>query len=77
MISPPIALWESSGSPDILEYLEIKLLAREGSVHQFVGLEPALGVSRQSIKKKIQCWLDKQHMTLWQDLTSTKDRLEN
>jgi hypothetical protein len=28
-------------------------LAREGSVHHFVGLELALGVLRQSIKKKI------------------------
>ena len=32
-------------------------LAREGSVHHFVGPEPALGVSRQNIKKKIQCSL--------------------
>jgi hypothetical protein len=46
-------------------------LAREGSVHYFVGPELALGVSRQSIKKKIQCWLDKQHMTLWQGLAGT------
>jgi hypothetical protein len=43
-------------------------LAMEGSVHYFVGL----GVSRQSIKKKIQCWLDKQHMTLWQGLAGTQ-----
>jgi ribonuclease HI len=43
-------------------------LARGGSIHHFVGPEPALGISRQSIKKKIQCWLDKQHMTLWQGL---------
>jgi hypothetical protein len=27
-------------------------LAREGSVHHFVGPKPALGVSRPSIKKK-------------------------
>ena len=27
-----------------------------------------MGDSRQNIKKKIQCWLDKQHLTLWQDL---------
>jgi ribonuclease HI len=32
-------------------------LARGGSVHGFVGPEPAVGVSRQSIKEKIQCWL--------------------
>jgi hypothetical protein len=47
-------------------------LAREGSIHYFVGPEPALGVLRQSIKKKIQCWLDKQHMTLWQGLAGTQ-----
>jgi hypothetical protein len=47
-------------------------LARESSVHHFVGPEPALGVLRQSIKKKIQCWLDKQHMTLWQGLAGTR-----
>jgi hypothetical protein len=47
-------------------------LAREGSAHQFVGPEPALGVSRQKVKKKIQFWLDKQHMALWQGLTGTQ-----
>jgi hypothetical protein len=52
-------------------------LAREGSVHHFVGPEPTLGVSRQSIKKKIQFWLNKQHMTLWQELAGTRDRLES
>ena len=47
-------------------------LAREDSVHCFVRPEPALRVSRQSIKKKIQCWLYKQHMTLWQGRTGTQ-----
>jgi hypothetical protein len=47
-------------------------LAREGSVHYFVGPEPALGVLRQSLKNKIQCRLDKQHMTLWQGLAGTQ-----
>jgi hypothetical protein len=46
-------------------------LAREGSVHHFVGPEPVLGVSRQSMKKEIQCWLVKQHI-LWQCLTGTQ-----
>jgi hypothetical protein len=40
-------------------------LAREDSVPQFVGSEPALEVSRQNIKK-IQCWLAKQHHTVGQ-----------
>jgi hypothetical protein len=47
-------------------------LARGGSIYHFVGPELALGVSRQSIKKKIQCWLYKQHMPLWQGLAGTQ-----
>jgi ribonuclease HI len=39
-------------------------LAREGSVHQFVGPDPALGVSRQNIRNKIKCWFANQHMIL-------------
>jgi hypothetical protein len=46
--------------------------AREGPVYHFVGPETALVVSRQSTKKKIQCWLDKQHMTLRQGLAGTQ-----
>jgi hypothetical protein len=37
-----------------------------------MGPEPALGVSRQSIRKKIQCWLDKQHLIMWQGLAGTQ-----
>jgi hypothetical protein len=37
--------------------------ARQGSVHQFVGPQLALGVSRQNIKKT-QCWLVNQHDTV-------------
>jgi ribonuclease HI len=37
-------------------------LAREGSAHHFVGPQPALAVSRQSIRRKIQCWLERQHL---------------
>jgi ribonuclease HI len=47
-------------------------LAKESSVHQFVRTELTLGVSRQNIKQKFQCCLDKQHMTLRQGLTSTQ-----
>jgi len=36
-------------------------LARDGSVQKFVGLKPSLGVSRQSIRKKIRHWLESQH----------------
>jgi hypothetical protein len=47
-------------------------LAREWTVHQFVGLELAFRVSRQNIKKMIKCWLSNQHMTMWPGLTSAR-----
>ena len=40
-------------------------LAREGTVHQFVGPEPALWVSRQNIRKKIKRFIDRQHTAMW------------
>jgi len=40
-------------------------LARDGSVQQFVGPEPFLGVSRQNIRRKMERCLDKQHLALW------------
>jgi ribonuclease HI len=47
-------------------------IAREGSAHHFVGLEPAVvGVSRQCIRRKIQCWLDRQHLVRWRGLVGT------
>jgi ribonuclease HI len=36
-------------------------LTREGSAHQFVGMEPAMGIYRQNVKKRINCWLGKQN----------------
>jgi hypothetical protein len=47
-------------------------LTREGSVHQFVGLEPAMEVSRQNIKKKINHWIGNNHTAMWEGLTSTQ-----
>jgi hypothetical protein len=43
-------------------------LATEGTVHQFVGPEPALGVSRQNKTKNTKRWLDNQHMAMWPGL---------
>jgi ribonuclease HI len=37
-------------------------LARKGTVHHFVGPEPALGVSRQNTRKTIKHWIASQHM---------------
>jgi len=39
---------------------------RDGTVCQFVGHELALGIPRQNIRKKIKCWMDNQHMAMWQ-----------
>jgi hypothetical protein len=36
-------------------------LAREGNIHQFVGPEPALGVSRKNARKKSKGWIDNQN----------------
>jgi hypothetical protein len=45
--------------------------AREGSAHHFVGPDLALGVSGQSIRRKMQGWLDRQHLMQWQGLAGT------
>jgi hypothetical protein len=52
-------------------------LARKGTVHQFVGPEPVLWVSRQNIRKKIKRWIDRQHVAMWWGLISTRDWLKN
>jgi len=36
----------------------------EGTIHQFIGLKLALGVSRQNIRKKVKCWKDNQQTTI-------------
>jgi hypothetical protein len=35
------------------------------------GWECVLEVSRQTIRRKIQCWLDRQHLMRWQELAGT------
>ena len=40
-------------------------LARDGSVQWFVGPGPFLRVSRQNIRRKIECCMDNQHLVLW------------
>ena len=39
-------------------------VATEVTICQFVGPEPSLGVSRQNIRIKTKCWMDKQRMAL-------------
>ena len=47
-------------------------LARDGSVLRVVGPDPALGVSRQDIQKRIRRWLVNQHWIWWQRLGDTQ-----
>lgn len=47
-------------------------LAVGGTINQFVGPEPALGVSRQIVRKKIKGWLYNQRMAMWRGLFSTQ-----
>ena len=47
-------------------------LARSGSGQQFIGPEPFLGVSRQSIRRKMKRWMPNQHLALWRGPCSTQ-----
>jgi hypothetical protein len=47
----------------------------KGSAHQFVGPEPALGVSRQNVRQKIKCWIVNQPVILWEGRTSTQSQV--
>jgi hypothetical protein len=46
-------------------------LARDGSALRLLGPEPALGVSRCDIRKKLRCWQISQHRASWCDLGNT------
>jgi hypothetical protein len=37
----------------------------DGSVQKFVRPKPSLRVPMQNIKKKIECWVDNQHLAMW------------
>jgi hypothetical protein len=43
-------------------------LARSGSASGFVGLEPALGVSKRDLSSMIGRWLMNQHQRRWRDI---------
>jgi len=47
-------------------------LTRNGTVQKFVGPEPAFGVPRQNIRRKIKSWRDNQHMVMWWGLIITQ-----
>ena len=47
-------------------------LARDSSVHLFVGPETSLGVSRQNIRRKMKRWMENQQLVLWHVPYSTQ-----
>jgi ribonuclease HI len=47
-------------------------LARDSSVQRFVGPEPFPGVYRQNTRRKMKCWMEKQHLVLWCGPCSTQ-----
>jgi ribonuclease HI len=47
-------------------------LARGGSVLGYLGPEPALGVSRKYIQKRLSHWLNNQHWARWHYLGNTQ-----
>jgi len=60
-----VGLYWVPGHAGVRENEIANKLARGGSVEQFVGPEPFLGVSRQNIRGKKKCWMEKQHLVLW------------
>jgi hypothetical protein len=75
--SPDIFPHESESIPTVEEFgvlvKEITdKLARVGSVLEFVGPEPALGVSRQDIRRRIRSWLVNQRWVWWRILCDTQ-----
>ena len=47
-------------------------LTRSGPGQRFIGPESFLGVSRQSIRRKLKCWMKNQHLALWQSPCNTQ-----
>jgi len=47
-------------------------LARGGSALRFLGPELVLGVSRRDMRKRLDCWLVKQHWAKWRGLGNTQ-----
>ena len=47
-------------------------LARGGTTLRFLGLEPALGVSRRDLQNRLGRWLANQHGAQWRGLGYTQ-----
>ena len=51
-------------------------LARGGSLLGFLVPQPALGVSRQDIQKRLSCWLVNEHWARWCGLGNTQTQAQ-
>jgi hypothetical protein len=51
-------------------------LVRNGSASGYVGPEPALGVSRQDLRNRINRWLGNQHQRQWRNLGDSRQARE-
>jgi hypothetical protein len=74
-LSPPGMLWGYIGSTGHAGVRGNEIagnLTRSGSVQRFVGPEPFLGFSRQTIRRKMKRWMEKQHLALWGGPCSTQ-----
>jgi hypothetical protein len=65
--------WGSFGSLDMPEYVVMRSLTGSQGMAAlgFLGPEPALGVSRCDIRKRLKGWLISQHWASWCDLGNT------
>jgi len=46
--------------------------ARDSSVQRLVGPKPFFGVSRKNISRKIERWMENQHLVMWRGPCSTQ-----
>jgi len=51
-------------------------ITREGTVHQFAGPEPALGVTRQLTRRRIKRLIDNRHIAICRVLISTQTQAQ-
>jgi hypothetical protein len=74
MISLPNTRWVCTGSLYMLGYEEMKLpTGSEETVLFKVLLDVSLPWgSTQNIRRKVQCWMDNQHLVLWRSPCSTQ-----
>jgi len=67
-----VGLFWVAGHSGVQENETANKPTRNGTVQKFVGPEPALGVPRQNIRRKIKSWRDNQHTVIWWGLISTQ-----